>query len=425
MVKSIITAAAILFSASTISYAVGSAAFGNLSGTSAKVTAHGYAFVGVADDPSAVFYNPAGLVNLDGWNIATGLSVIDFESEHSRVGTQTDKMDNNIEAAPYFYLTYTRPNSRWAYGLGINSPFGLSTKWKDDSFSKYHATESKLKMYSVNPSFAYRIDSKFSFGGGIDFFNVFDLELQQKIINLDSPLIPGSPTGDGDGTVSGDGIGWGYNLGALFKANDRHSFGLSYRSQVNVSIDGETKVSNLEDATAFAFGGASFRTETTSEVKFPQSILIGWGYKPSNKVTWFLDYEWVDWHSTKETRFNHKDNNANLAQRIDRDWRDTSNVGFGLEFWVKPTVALRSGFLVYEAVIPSNKLESSLPDTGRWALTFGPGFRFGNFSLDLNYQAVFFDDQSIDTTQGSAIANLDGDYDGFISVGSLGAAYKW
>jgi long-chain fatty acid transport protein len=279
-------------------------------------------------------------------------------------------------------------------------------------------------MYNVNPAVAYALNDRFSVAGGLDFFNVYDVSLKQKVPNIDSPLIPGTPTGDGNAELSGDGTGWGYNLGLLWKANEKHSFGLAYRSQVNVVIDGDAKLNNLQDATAFQFGGSEFDSKAHTEFKFPQSVTLGWGFKPTDRLTFFTDYEWVDWHSTKETKFNYDNGNAALNSRFDRDWRDTSNVGVGVEYWVVPSVALLGGALVYESVIPSNRMESAIPDTGRWALTAGPGFKFGDFGLDLNYQAVFMDSQNVDSNMGNGTL-LDGKYKGYISVISAGVSYKW
>jgi long-chain fatty acid transport protein len=271
-------------------------------------------------------------------------------------------------------------------------------------------------MYDVNPTIAYAVNDKFSLGGGIDFFNVFDVELNQRV--------PGAP--DGSGRFSGDGTGWGYNLALHWKPVSKHTFGLSYRSQVNVIIEGDTE---LKDVTAplnaFLGGASSYKTGAATEVKFPQSVLLGYGFRPNDRWTIFADYEWVNWSSTNETKFTYDQNNALLPQTIARDWKSTNNLGLGAEWKVNETMDFRFGGLVYERVVPSGTLESSIPDSSRWVLTLGPGFHFGNMSLDLGYNAIFFNSRSVDNNAGNAFASMDGKYETFINVFSVGVSQKW
>jgi long-chain fatty acid transport protein len=417
------------FSGLNLLFALGGAALGNQAGISTRIMSLGYSFSGVSDDASAIFFNPGGLTQVKGLNLMTGASVLNLATEHTSTAGTNDEMESNTPFVPYFYSSYSNPNSRWAYGLGINSPFGLITEWKDDSFSKYYATKSQLLMYVINPTIAYSFTDSLSFGAGIDYFNVYDTELNARVFNVDSLLIPGSPTGDGNSKLSGDGTAWGYNFGAHWRANDKHSFGLSYRSQVNVPVEGTVELSNLQDGTAFAFNGLSlgstYKSDVTTEFKFPQSVLFGYGFKPSEKMTLYADYEWVNWAIVEETKFNFSNNNANLTQSINRDWKNSNNVGIGLEYKANQRVDLRVGGFLYERVIPSSTLEASLPESGRFGLTTGVGLHFGNASIDLGYNAIFFNDRDVDNNQGNVFGSLDGKYETFINVFSTGVSYKW
>jgi long-chain fatty acid transport protein len=192
-------------------FAVGSGALGNQTGVGVPATSHGGAFTGVADDPSAIFYNPAGLVQVKGWQVMTGAAVLHIQSEHTTPSGVKDEMVSHYPVVPYFYISRSKEESPWAFGVGVNSPFGLETNWKDDSFSKYYATLSKLLMFNVNPTVAYGINDKISVGGGVDYMDVYSVELNQRV--------PGAS--DGYGKFTGDGKVWGYKLGILWKATDK------------------------------------------------------------------------------------------------------------------------------------------------------------------------------------------------------------
>ncbi len=425
----IIVSLLILLSMSTNVFALGSGALSNETGINAKVTGHGYAVAGAVDDASAVFYNPASMVNVKGAQLMYGASVLDINTEHASTTGQKDKTADNLPVTPYFYFTYSKVDSPWAFGVGVNSPFGLISEWKDNSSFKYYATESKLMMYQITPAVAYQVSGEFSVAGGVNFFNVFDTELNQKVFNLDSGLIPGSPTGDGDSKLTGDGTGLGYNLSAHWKPSDIHSFGLTYRSQVNVPVEGDVHLSNLQDGTAFGFNGASlastYDSGATTEFKFPQSVLLGYGYRPNEKWTIYTDYEWVNWNVVENLDFNYSNDNTNLTHRVARNWKNSNNFGAGAEYSATEHVDLRFGALVYERVIPEGTYEATVPESGRYALTLGSGYHAGGFAIDFSYSAIFLNDKTINNGAGSTVASMDGKYETMINTIALGVSHKF
>ena len=116
---------------------------------------------------------------------------------------------------------------------------------------------------------------------------------------------------------------------------------------------------------------------------------------------------------------------ALLPQTIARDWNSTNNLGVGAEWKLNQTVDLRFGGLVYERVVPSGTMESSIPDASRWVLTLGSGFHFGSTSLDLGYNAVFFNNRTVNNNAGNAFSSMDGKYETFINIFSLGVSHRW
>lgn len=413
---------AILLLQSSSLYAVGSGALGNQAAVSAKVLGHGFAYAGVADDAAAIFFNPGGLPQVKGWNLMIGASIIDFDSKHTSPSGQTDSMVDNSPIVPYLYVSKSLSDSPWAFGIGLNSPFGLKTEWGQDSFSQYWATESKLYMYMVNPTVAYQINRIISVGGGIDFANVFDVDLNQQI--------PG--VSEGHGNFSGDGTGWGYNVGILLRPVERHSVGLAYRSQINVTVEGETSLTG-GSTLAGALGTASYTTDAETSLRFPQSILVGYGFRPTDRWTFFADYEWVDWDSTDRTEFSYPTSPVNtaltaaglLTSTISRQWRSTSNVGLGAEWKTNDWLDLRVGFSIYESPVPSETFEAAIPDGRRFAPSIGAGFNLGATSIDIAYLRSFLEERSINNNQGNLFASMDGKFEGHIDVATIGISYAW
>ncbi len=391
--------------------AVGSSGLSNITGTTSKAGGHGYAFTGVADDPSAIFFNPAGIAHLKGWQMMTGLTVITLDSEHTDPTGKKDKMETDYHPVPYFYLTRSKEQSPWAFGIGVNSPYGLSTEWKSDSFSRNYATESVLKMFMINPTISYSLSDQISLGGGLDYMNIFDAELNSFV------LAP-----NGKRKISGDGDGWGYNAGVLYKPHEKHSFGASYRSQINVPVEGEAELTNI----GFLGGADSFKTNMETEFKLPQNVTLGYGFKPNERWTIFADYEWVEWSSTQETAISYNQPSGLLPTALPRNWKNTNNVGVGAELKLTQTVDLRFGGMAYESAIPSKTREASLPGASRGVLTLGSGLHFGTLSIDIAYNAIFYNEYTIDNNQELAgFYSQDGKYETFGQSLSVGVRKKW
>ena len=95
-------------------------------------TARGGAFVATADNPSAVYYNPAGITQLEGTRSLMGVYGISYESSFDPKGPG-NAIDTkwSPEAVPHSFYTLQPKNSQLTLGLGMYSPFGLGFEWDD------------------------------------------------------------------------------------------------------------------------------------------------------------------------------------------------------------------------------------------------------------------------------------------------------
>jgi long-chain fatty acid transport protein len=148
----------------------------------------GNAYAGAAahtPNASTVYFNPAGMMSLDGEQISIASHYIDPSSDFDNKGSKladgvtdiTGDEDDGGESAfvPNFY--WVRPiDDKMSFGLGVNSPFGLKTEYEDDWVGRYHAILSDLKTININPSLGYRVNDRVSIGGGINIM-LADVEL--------------------------------------------------------------------------------------------------------------------------------------------------------------------------------------------------------------------------------------------------------
>ena len=110
----------------------------------AFATARGEAFAATADNASAIYYNPAGISQLEGFNFRAGLYGIYLPMSYKSPSGRTFDNEKDLQAAPQLFGTYKPEGSPITFGLGVYAPFGLGLKWAQDSGFRNVGTESQL-----------------------------------------------------------------------------------------------------------------------------------------------------------------------------------------------------------------------------------------------------------------------------------------
>src|ERR1035438_1179990 len=65
-----------------------------------EAIARGNAFVATADNPSAIYYNPAGITQLDGQNIRAGLYLVSGGYDYTSPSGQTVRANSDFQPVP-------------------------------------------------------------------------------------------------------------------------------------------------------------------------------------------------------------------------------------------------------------------------------------------------------------------------------------
>ena len=124
--------------------------------------------IGKADDPSAIFFNPAGITQLTGTQMATGTTIITpmTSVETERFGkTQDSNLKWNYFAPPYFYITHQQNDRLWL-GFGFFARFGLGTEFDENWPGNVNSYNAFVRVVELNPNVAYKINDQLSLSGG-------------------------------------------------------------------------------------------------------------------------------------------------------------------------------------------------------------------------------------------------------------------
>jgi long-chain fatty acid transport protein len=343
---------------------------------------------GGVNDPSAVYYNPAALSEVNGNHLlASGTYVNVINSVENSGRKSTNKHDDNFLAS--FFGNYHIPGTDFTLGIGTYAPFGLATEYGKDAFTRFAAIQSELKTIYVTPALAWHPTNYLSIGAGLSF--VHSSGTFSRALCLDPISGCTQPLGlEGTVRVTDTVDAFAYNLGFLVKPTDNLKFGFSYRSRVDLRFDN-----------ADAKFGGSFSTPTVkanvSPLPLPPVINAGlfWQITPS----WGAEfvYEYTRWSEFKNFTVTLSPIPTFLPLgapipgfQLPQDWKNTSTLRLGSYYALNQNWELRGGMAVEETPIPSKTLNPAVPGADLLTLNAGIGYKWEKISVDLGYMAVFY-----------------------------------
>lgn len=422
----------------------------------------GTAFAGTAaaaDDASTIFFNPAGLAKLEGTQLLVVASGISISSEFNNSGSQAafgqtlggeggDAGDWN--AVPAVYLAVPI-NDQFAFGFGVNAPFGLKTEYDNGWMGRFQALKSEIKTYNFNPTLSWRANDQLSFGVGANYQRIqaeltnslnYTAVIAQVLQNsvaagtLPAAAVPALLAQNqglqGTTGVRGDDAAWGFNVGMLYEFSPDTRFGLSYRSSVDYTVEGSVQFAppTATNATGAAIIAGVSGTQLASgpaqvDIELPDSAIASL-YHRMGKVELLADLAWTGWSSIQELRIVRND--GTLLSVTPERWEDTWRYAVGATYQLNDQWKLRGGLAYDETNVPDSTRTARLPDSDRTWVALGaqwnPG---GSFVVDVGYAHLFIDDASLNQDDGNALARgfLLGEQESSIDIVSAQLSYKF
>ncbi|MCD6526801.1 MAG: TonB-dependent receptor [Desulfuromonas sp.] len=371
------------------------------------------AFVAQADDPSAVFYNPAGIAFQSGTQVSLGVTVINVpetefkgttELGEGPYGAEELNVDttarDDIFFPPNFYATYSKEDSPWAFGIGVGSLYPLAKRWDTTSPFRDEVKEIAIKPINVNPTVAYRFDAlNLAVGAGIDY------TYTEVWLEKDTYLYLGGDTAShlASTEIEGDGDGWGYNFGLLWKPVESVSVAVAYRSEVELDIEGDadfyvtpTGQAVIGSLTGKAVPGTA-SADASTEITLPDTWSFAVAWKPVERLTVEFDVDRFGWSSYDELDIDLGSTSPlGDSPAAPKDWNDVWAYRFGVQYAVTDQLDLRAGYARDNTPAPNATVGPELPDADRDNYTVGFGYHTERAVFDVAYMWVDFDDRDVD-----------------------------
>ncbi len=398
----------------------------------AAATGMGTAFVGQADRPSAVYFNPAGIIQMDTAQVSAGLTwlqpQIKYESSAPQNGpgyTANMKEDNYL--FPDVFVTTPVFKNKFYVGLGEDSNFGSGVDWEANSFSRYDTVKDSLSNQDYMIVAAYKINDQWSVGFGAT-------DEQSKFEHDVALFQNGGASPDGDALFKANDNAWGFNLATMFKLNDKNQFGLSYKSPIHHQYSGNLYMNGLNTTYAGYFGGTSFQTKAIQKLTLPQSVTLGYSAKPTNKWTFNFDLEWTDW-SNYEQQTTYYPNLTNAGEigvlstgnPQQRSWKSVWSESMGVQYALTDRFRIRAGYAHHQTPIPKVTIDTEFPDSNSNAISAGIGYDVtSRLTIDIAYVADFYQSRNVvNTVDNNLGAFLNGKYSAFVNIGTMSLTYKF
>ena len=299
---------------------------------------------------------------------------------------------------PSLHYVSGKLGERARVGLSIVVPGGLSKRWSDLP-ATIKAKEFTLKVIEINPSAAFKINDKLAVGAG---FRIVSSSGVIKNIAMD---------------MEGDSLDVGYNLALSYKPTKKLEFGLTYRSNVNLSIEGNAKIFNPS--------GIQYDGGASVTVPLPATINVAVAYQIPVDATIEFVYERVNWSAYKSLDFNYVGNVGNMAPYVDapseKDWKDTNVFRVGLTK-VMDKYTLMAGAVKDESPIPNKSLGFELPDSDSVSVSGGVRYQYSK-NLNVGFAALY---SMRDTRKTTNDNDVDGEFSNSnVLIMSAGLGYKF
>jgi long-chain fatty acid transport protein len=364
-----------------------------------SVKAAGRAFSGEVSDQGAesLWWNPAAIAGATHDSAYIGASAI-LPRAHVRdngtlivrpgqaptsVGGNPDAknpIDNGV--LPSGAIGY-RLNDQFALGLALTSPFSFSTNYDANSWARYTADKTKLRTIDIQPSIAFAPSPMIGIGAAINVEHS-SATLSDALPNL-SPLLA-----DGQQQLKGKGWDVGYSVGVQFHPSSIIDLGLSYKSSIKHTLDGNVVISGLLGPLA----GQNATIATKATFRTPWQLIAGGRIKASDRLTLNGQIVRIGWNKFDAIRLG-----APINAALPENYRNTWSVAGGLDYAVTPKWTMRSGIQWDQTPTRNGQRDARVPDSDRINFAIGTSYKItDSITLDGAANYIHFRDATVDKT---------------------------
>ncbi len=386
----------------------------------------GEAFVAVANDLSAMFYNPAGLAYLNGTNLSAGGVLIFPSTKFSGSNPYPGEDVSEKALSQTFFIPNVyfgkKIGKRIYVGAGISVPFGLGIKWDEDWSGRYLTTNTEVKALDFTPTLAIEISKSFSIGISYIYRNA-KLSQDQKIPFV-NPFTFAVMDVASLSLSTNYSHGSGYRLGTLLKLG-KINLGFSYMSKISMNFTGDAKFTMISTGNQVLdyILASKFPATATGKTTlvFPSNISAGFSTTAFEGLLFSFQVDYMKWSDYKELKIEFEDHPEFSTTSI-KHYKNTYSFRFGAEKVLSDKITARVGYFYDQGTPEPVSLGPDLPDSDKHGITFGFSFKIKKIKIDFGNILVFFRDKS---TENLNEDNFNGTYSSFAFISGINLNFNF
>ena len=353
---------------------------------SARASSVQGAFTAVADDPSTIFYNPAGLTQLEGTQIEFDPYVLVPHIDYERSGLGSVENRGMIRSASLFLSTDFLEGA--SVGLGVYVPFGRATQFHKGPALLGLSHRASLVRADFVPTIAFRPLPNVSLGLGLVASHI---TLQTSLLGLEE---------------SARGYGFTANAGVLIEAPEHIKLGVTYRGAMASRLEGHGTFSGLRD-------------DFHAKLRFPAIVSTGIAWEPNEHLQVAAAWDWEMWSYLENFRRDYTNPTLRAVGTNVLDGDDAGTLRLGVIYKPTPEHELRLGYSRSPSAFPASNTAPAQPDLDTQWFSLGYSRTLDKLTLSVSYEFVASQGR---TTQS---AFFPGRYELRADVLQFGFSYHW
>jgi len=372
-------------------------AFGNgiqLNGVGTRANSMGNAYTAIADDTTALFWNPAGLGDINGKIVSGGVTGVwpIGGYANSQMGLDIESSNSIFPFPTAGFVCGGLMDGKLSFGVAAYVPAGIGIEYDAADVAGFNPGvsinwKSKIGMFEFAPGVAYTPIPQLSIGAA------FYLDY----VMMD--MWRGVPLGGGNyGSYKEDSTGITYSgvVGVKVRPVDMLSFGVVFKPKRTVTMSGTAEIPEV----------AAMMSTTSNfdrEVSWPMEMRGGAAVNPIPGLTFAVDARYIFWEDAADVLTAvYEDANWAAAmslgdgEKFVLTWEDTLCFNVGTEYQINPMIAVRGGYYYEKAPGPDSTHTILLPGNDMNAVTGGAGITVDRFDINVSCEYVMGKDRDVE-----------------------------
>lgn len=368
---------------------------------SAKQLGMGHTGTALKLGSESMIFNPAALGfsnrTLDLSGSVTGIKAI-ATADYNGGKYQT----KNGISTPMAINASFRIYDNFQAGISFYTPYGSAIDWTKDWPGAELNQKVNLKVFTVQPTFAWRITPKLSVGAG--------LMISWGNVNLDKALVSGRsfdalmgtmgvPSNLGESAAASvnlkgtSDVALGANVGIMYDINSKWTVGADFRTRMQMKVP--AGVAQVDYATETARKVLEQKVGLINEANFsaampcPYVLNVGASFKPDERLTLAADVQLTGWKTYRTLNIEFPDNIKDFSQHITKDYRNAMAYKIGAQYALTDRFDLRAGLMIDTTPVNKNYYNPETPGMTKIEPTVGFSFRpIERLSIDFSFMYI-------------------------------------